>query len=90
MRLTYHPDAEAELLEATRFYARRSAEVSDRFVREFDAGIASIREAPERWPVIEDGVRRYVMRRFPYGIYYRIAGDGFTILVIKHHSRHPD
>lgn len=30
------------------------------------------------------------MRRFPYGIYYRREGDDLRILVVKHHSRHPD
>lgn len=25
-----------------------------------------------------------------YGIYFRIAGDEIRILVMKHHSQHPD
>jgi plasmid stabilization system protein ParE len=89
VRLIYHPDAEAELLEAVRFYERSVPGLGDRFLHEFDAAVA-IQEAPGRWHIVEAGVRRYVMRRFPYGIYYRIEGDQLRILVVKHHSRHPD
>jgi hypothetical protein len=49
-----------------------------------------IQEAPERWNVIEADVRRYLMPRFPYAIYYRIYPDHLRILAFKHHSRHPD
>lgn len=90
MRLSYHPDAEAELLEAAQFYERRSAGLGQRFLAEFEAGVAAILEAPERWQTVEGDLRRHLMRGFPYGIYYRVAGDELRILVVKHHSRHPD
>lgn len=88
--MIYHPDAEAELLEAVRFYERKVPGLGDRFLREFDAAIAAVRGAPDRWRIVEADVRRYVMRRFPYAIYYRIEGSELRILVVKHHSRHPD
>jgi plasmid stabilization system protein ParE len=90
MRLTYHPDAEAELAEAARFYEGRVAGLGSRFLREFDAAIATIQGAPERWRPVEEDIRRYLMRGFPYGIYYRVRGDELRVLVVKHHSRHPD
>jgi plasmid stabilization system protein ParE len=90
MRLIYHPDAEAELLEAAQFYEQRVPGLGDRFLNEFDATVAEIQQAPERWPVIEGDLRRHVMRRFPYGIYYRVLGEELRVLVVKHHSRHPD
>jgi hypothetical protein len=30
------------------------------------------------------------MPKFPYGLYYRIAGDEVRLLVVRHHSQHPD
>jgi toxin ParE1/3/4 len=90
MRLIYHPDAEAEVVEAARFYERRVPGLGDRFLREFDAAITKIIEAPGRWRVVEEGVRRFLMNGFPYGIYYRTEGEDLRILVVKHHSRHPD
>jgi toxin ParE1/3/4 len=51
---------------------------------------AQIIDAPERWPIIEGDVRRYLMPRFPYAIYYRITAKHIRILAFKHHRRHPD
>jgi plasmid stabilization system protein ParE len=90
MRLTYHPDAEEELIEAAQYYEKRVSGLGHRFLREYDAAISDIEKTPELWPVIEDGLRRHVMRRFPYAIYYRVQDEELRILVVMHHSRHPD
>ncbi len=49
-----------------------------------------IAAASERWRVIEGDVRRYLMPRFAYAIYYRLFPDHIRILAFKPHSRHPD
>jgi plasmid stabilization system protein ParE len=90
MRVSYHPDAEAELVEAAQFYEARVPGLGSRFIDEFDASIEGLRTAPERWAIVEGDIRRYLMPRFPYGIYYRISGEVLRVLVVKHHSRHPD
>ncbi len=90
MRLTYHPEAEAELVGAAEFYEARSAGLGERFLREFDATIAEIRASPDLWPVVDGDLRCCAMGRFPFGIYYRTLPDELRILVVKHHSRHPD
>lgn len=58
MRLIYHPDAEAELVEAVRFYERRVSGLGRRFRREFNAAVAKIQETPERWRIVEGDIRR--------------------------------
>jgi toxin ParE1/3/4 len=60
------------------------------FLDQADRAVASIVEAPERWRIIEEGVRGYLMMRFPYAIYYRDYPDRLHILAFKHHSRRPD
>jgi toxin ParE1/3/4 len=90
MRLTYHPEAAAELVEAAEFYKARSPGLGERFLREFDAAVAEVKAAPGRWAVAEGELRCYTMRRFPFGIYYRVRDDELRVLVVKHHSRHPD
>lgn len=89
MRLIYHPDAEAELIKAARFYNRRVSGLGAQFLDAADEAIALIQEAPERWSIIEAEVRHYLMPRFPYAIYYRVLSDHLRVLAFKHHSRHP-
>jgi plasmid stabilization system protein ParE len=66
------------------------AGLGEDFLDEFEAAINAIWDAPEGWQIIEGDLRRYLMRRFPYGIYYRAVDEELRILVVKHHSRHPD
>lgn len=90
MRLIYHPDAEAELVEAAQFYEWRVPALGAQFLDAADRAIRVVQEAPERWRVIEADVRRYLLPHFPYAIYYRVLPDELRILTFKHHSRHPD
>jgi len=89
MRLIYHPDAESELIEAARYYESRVATLGVQFLNETDRAVAMILDAPERWRIIEEGVRSYSMARFPYAVYYRDFPDRLHILAFKHHRRHP-
>jgi toxin ParE1/3/4 len=90
MRLTYHPEAEAELVEAAEFYEARTPGLGERFLHEFDAAVAEIQTSPGLWPLVESDLRCHTMRRFPFGIYYLVRADELRVLVVKHHSRHPD
>jgi plasmid stabilization system protein ParE len=90
MRLIYHPDAETELIEAAQFYERRVSTLGRQFLDAADRAIGIIQDAPARWSIIEADVRRYLMPRFPYAIYYRALPDEIRVLAFKHHSRHPD
>jgi plasmid stabilization system protein ParE len=90
MRLIYHPEAEAELIEAAQFYERRVPTLGAQFLDATDQAIRTIQEAPARWSVVEADLRHYLMPRFPYAIYYRALAEEIRILAFKHHSRHPD
>ena len=90
MRRTYHPEAEAELIEAALFYEARSRELGDRFLQEFETAITQIQRNPDLWPKVDVDLRSHTMRRFPFAIYYRVVDDELRILVVKHHTRHPD
>ncbi len=90
MRLIYHPDAEQEIIEAAQFYERRVPTLGGQFLDSVERAIFIIREAPERWIITEKDVRRYLMTRFPYAIYYRMLPGQLRVLACKHHSRHPD
>lgn len=90
MRLIYHPDAEAELIEAAQYYDRRVATLGVQFLDDASRAISMILETPERWRIIEEDVRTHLLPRFPYAVYYRAFPDRIHILAFKHHSQHPD
>jgi hypothetical protein len=90
MRVSYHPHATAELIKSAKFYDRKVHGLGDRFLTEFERAITTIAQAPGRWRIVQDDIRRFVMKNFPFALYYRIEGETIRVLVVKHHSRHPD
>jgi plasmid stabilization system protein ParE len=80
----------AEFIEAGRYYNRQVPGLGDDFVDEIESGIRKILHGPSVWRPIEDDVRRFLVARFPYGIYYTVEEDVVTIWAVKHLHRDPD
>ena len=87
----FHPEAAEEFLEACVHYTDISPELGRAFYASVEAGIEKILARPRTWPVIEDGVRRFMVQRFPYGLYYTLVDEGEVVLVVAvmHMRRRP-
>jgi toxin ParE1/3/4 len=90
MSIIYHPEAEMELNEAASYYEAKLATLGGQFIDEIETAIKFIAADPIRWRKIDREVRRYLLNRFPYAIYYRLIADEIRVLAIKHHSRSPE
>lgn len=88
MQLELHPEAALEAREARLWYAQRSPEASTRFFFELERALGQIAESPMRWPV-RSGVRKYVMQRFPFVIFFRIHDPAVEVLAVAHARRRP-
>ena len=87
--LFVHPDARTDALEVYDWYSRRSQQAAEAFQAEFrDAGRA-IEHSPELWPHYLFGTRRYLMKRFPFVIVYRVAAERIEIVALAHGRRKP-
>jgi plasmid stabilization system protein ParE len=89
MKYAFHPEARLEYREAAAFYETRRPGLGAAFTREIEAVIEQILDAPDRWPVIEQDVRRCVAHIFPYRILYAEEGDFVHIIAVAHSSRKP-
>src|SRR5512138_1434061 len=91
MKVEYHPAVEAELRDIRNYYKARFTGLGARFIDEFERQVLTIAAAPERWMVVTGDIRRCLMRRFPYVIYFRQADQQrLRVTVVKHQRRHPD
>lgn len=89
MRYIYHPEALAEYADAALYYEERTLGLGADFTLEVETAIHKVLEAPDRWQCIEDDIRRFLVRRFPYGVLYTFEADHILILAIMHLSREP-
>ena len=88
-RLEYLDDALDEAEEAARWYAERSPTAAAGFTDELDVAAAAIERAPESWPQYDHGTRRFLLRRFPYFLVYRIELTRVVIVAVAHAHRRP-
>jgi plasmid stabilization system protein ParE len=70
--LEVHPAASAEAAEAIKWYFERSERASAAFQREVARAFTRIERAPETYPPYVLGTCRFLLRRFPYEVVYRV------------------
>jgi plasmid stabilization system protein ParE len=90
MIFRFNDEALAELIAAGKYYNQQVPGLGIEFADEVEAGVRNVMAAPHAWRIIEDEVRRYLVRRFPYGLYYTIEGSVIVIWAVKHLHRDPD
>lgn len=89
MRYEFHPEALAEFEHAARYYADCQEGLELRFIEFIEAAFAQICDAPDRWRIFEQDIRRYLVHVFPYAVLYSIETDYVLIIAIMHCSREP-
>jgi toxin ParE1/3/4 len=87
--LYYLAEARRELKEAFAWYADRNRSAAAALLVELDSTAARILEMPALGSPLQSGVRRLVLRRFPYSLVYRQVGDAIQIIAVAHHKRRP-
>jgi toxin ParE1/3/4 len=89
MKYVFHPEALTEYSEAVQYYKKQKTELAQAFINAIEDAVYRIRESPTRWAVVDEDIRRCLVKKFPYGILYTIEEDFILILAVMHCSRKP-
>jgi plasmid stabilization system protein ParE len=87
--VVFLPEAEQEMLEAAIYYQSQAAGLGIDYLSEVERAVRTIAESPTTWPVVEGELRRRLIRRFPFGILYRIEPEEIVIVAVAHLHRKP-
>ena len=87
VRLT--PEAEADLGEIFAWYSERGTDLGLDFVSAFTDVLGQIGQFPRSAPEVHQGIRRVLMHRFPYCVFYFLESDAPVVLGCFHASRDP-
>lgn len=90
-QLVIEPDAKNDIRDGFAYYNEEAGvDIARRFRESVRMGMREVLEAPERWPVFdEQGGRRHLLYKFPYGIIYDIEGSLIVVLAVMHTRREP-
>lgn len=84
------PDAREDLRDAAIWYENRLKGLGGAFIDEFLGCISRIEGNPGSYQRVDGEVRRAVLHRFPYAIFYVVDSAHIEVLSILRSSRAPE
>ena len=88
-RVKLHVDAIIETRAAFLWYRIRSDLAAGRFRDEFNHALDAIANSPEAWSPYVHETRRYLLRRFPFMVVYRVTPEEIQVVALAHARRRP-
>jgi len=82
--------AEREMVQAAQYYNSKVPNLGAEFLHEVKKAVMRLEADPDAAQKVRGDVRRRLIRRFPFGVLYRIDPDEIVILAVMHLSRRPD
>jgi toxin ParE1/3/4 len=89
MRYEFHPEAEQELYESAFHYEAVVPELGRRFGGEVERVIQFLLENPETGSYVDEDLRHFVLRRFPFSVVYFATSELLYVVAVAHGSREP-
>ena len=87
--LVFRPEVREEINQAYSWYENQKSGLGDEFLDCVDETLNRICKLPESYPIVHRDIRRAVVRRFPYAVYYRIVSSRVIVTAIFHGRRDP-
>lgn len=88
--LVFRPEVRKELKETYSWYESQQLGLGDEFINCVDEMLSRICLMPEAYAVVYRDVRRAVVQRFPFAVYYRIVSSRVIITAVFHGRRDPE
>ncbi len=89
MQVRFLAPAEIEMFEAAVYYEMQASTLGENFLDIVENAIVEITKFPESCPVIDNGIRRQVVRRFPFSVLYQIFNNEIIIVAVMHQKQKP-
>jgi plasmid stabilization system protein ParE len=88
-KVVFRKQARLEFDEAGNWYEKERLGLGMEFLDEIQLLIQRIASTPEQFPMLYRDVRKAVVRRFPYCIYFRERDQRIVVLAVFHSARNP-
>jgi len=88
-RLVSEPQADRDIEATFHWYENEQPGLGLQFLDELRASYDRIVEGPLKYQELRSGIRRALLRRFPYAIYFTVDGDVIVVLAVLHARRDP-
>lgn len=90
MKVVFSKFAKSELEDAIAFYELEYSGLGLKFKEEIRKNINIIKKHPQAWAVERGDIRKSLLHKFPYKIFFSIEKAHIFIIAISHQHRKPD
>ena len=87
--VVFLPAAQVDASEAQDWYESEAVCLGARFRAELDQVAHRLAANPFQFPFVFADIRRALLRRFPYALFFRIVDDAVFVMACFHSSRDP-
>jgi plasmid stabilization system protein ParE len=88
-RLTFKPEVYDDIKTAYDWYEAQRAGLGEDFLLTLEEFYVKITRNPKLYQDIYKSVKRKLVRRFPYGIFFVLLEDMIIVLAVLHTKREP-
>ena len=88
-RIFVRSQAEADMAAAAIWYDQQNPGLGTEYLRAVDVCIASLARNPGMYTTVYRTVRRALLRRFPYGLFYVTTNENIIIIACLHEKQSP-
>ena len=81
--------AEDDIADAAAWYAGRSGNLGTQFLDVVAESLSHVRVGPEAFPAVHGKVRRALLTRFPYALFFFVDDDFVRVVACMHVRRDP-
>ena len=87
--LVVRAEAEADIRGARAWYAERDEALAERFLQKVDWTLDLIGAGPRTFPTVHRTLRRALLRRFPYCVFFDARDEVIEVFAVFHAHRDP-
>ncbi|MBE2216911.1 MAG: type II toxin-antitoxin system RelE/ParE family toxin [Ignavibacteria bacterium] len=91
-KLLVSEEAESDIDDAYTWYELQKKTLGDSFIRSLSSAFQKIKRNPHLYPLVYLDIRKHLIRKFPYCVYFFVDETDYSIRVVSvlHNSRNPN
>jgi plasmid stabilization system protein ParE len=89
MDFILRPAAAADVEEAFSWYEQQRRGLGEEFLGAVNEALREVAAYPLRQAIVYRDTRRFLLKRFPYAVFYRVYPNAVVVVACMHGKRNP-
>ena len=88
-QIRFRPEAEKDLEDAAKWYEEQRPGLGKELLDKVSSALENLAKQPAMYPTVHRNIRRALIQKFPFGLFYIMEENLIIIIAFMHISRNP-